>query len=264
MEFSVLLEGQPLGENGNGTVVIPSDWMQGRSAFGGLQAALLLRAMRQLVGEGTPPLRVMQVNFIAPVPANKPIGCAVQVLRRGRNVLQVEGRLRDEQGTLCLAIGVFGVPRASAVLLRPEQRPVACSESRGMVYTGRKTAEFLQHFSLRWLEGALPFSAADRAESVVMLAHRDPAFTTEAHVVALADVPPLAALSLLTGPVARSSLTWTLELLGTPIDNAPRNEWRMDTALVAASGGYTQQSAMLWSPNGQPVALSRQTGVVFA
>lgn len=127
-----------------------------------------------------------------------------------------------------------------------------------------ETTELFQHFSIRWIEGALPFSGADRAESIVMLAHRDPAPTTEAHIVALVDAVPLAALSLLKEPAARSSLAWTLEFLGVSVEGPPRTEWRMDSALVAASDGYTQQSALLWSPNGQPAVLSRQTGVVFA
>ena len=238
--------------------------MQGRSAFGGLQAALLLRAMRRLIGDVSTPLRILQVNFIAPVPADKPIGCAVKILRRGRNVHQVEGRLHDGQDTLCLAIAVFGAPRPSSAIFHPRQRPLARKEDATKMYPWSETTDFFQHFSIRWVEGALPFSGADRAESIVMLAHRDPASTTEAHIVALADAVPLTALSLLKEPAARSSLAWTLEFLGISIEAAPRTEWRMDSALVASSDGYTQQSALLWSPNGQPAVLSRQTGVVFA
>lgn len=262
MEFSSVLRSQTLGDSGKGVVVIPSDWMQGRSAFGGLQAALLLRVMRQLIGNAWP-LRVLQVNFIAPVPSGIPLDCAAHILRHGRNVVQIEARLSSESGTLCLAFGVFGVSRSSSVVLRPTQRVVQKGRP-GEMRAGSETAEFLQHFSLRWLEGALPFSGADCAESVIMLAHRDSASTTEAHVVALADAAPLAALSLLKESAARSSLTWTLEFLGVPIDRLPRDGWRMDSALVAASDGYTQQSALLWSPEGRAVALSRQTGVVFA
>lgn len=264
MEFSAVLERQTLEASGNGVVIIPSDWMQGRSAFGGLQAALLLRAMRRLIGDVSTPLRILQVNFIAPVPADKPIGCTVQILRRGRNTHQVEGRLRDGQSTLCFAIGVFGAPRPSLATFRPRQRPVVQKEDGTERYPWSETAEFFQHFSIRWLEGALPFSGAARAESIVMLAHRDPASTTEAHIVALADAVPLAALSLLKEPAARSSLAWTLEFFGVSIEGMPRTEWRMDSALLAASDGYAQQSALLWTPNGQPAALSRQTGVVFA
>lgn len=264
MEFSSVLKNHAFGDRGNGIVVIPSDWMQGRSAFGGLQAALLLGAMRRLIG-GAPPLRVLQVNFIAPAPGGVPLDCVAQILRRGRNVIHIEGRLSSEQGTVCLAIGVFGVSRCSSVIMRPVQRPVIQNGSPGeMNVANATTAEFLQHFSLRWLEGALPFTGAERAESVIMLSHRDPASTTEAHVVALADAAPLVALSLLNESAARSSLTWTLEFLGVPIDGLPRDGWRMDSALVAASDGYTQQSALLWSPDGRAVALSRQTGVVFA
>ena len=48
MLFSELLDALVVSD-GAGSVTVPSDWMQGRSVFGGLQSALALRAMRALV-----------------------------------------------------------------------------------------------------------------------------------------------------------------------------------------------------------------------
>jgi hypothetical protein len=39
--------------------------------------------------------------------------------------------------------------------------------------------------------------------------------------------------------------------------------WRVDAEMVAADSGYTHQTVMLWGPQGQPVAIGRQTMVVF-
>jgi hypothetical protein len=39
--------------------------------------------------------------------------------------------------------------------------------------------------------------------------------------------------------------------------------WRLDVDLLAADGGYTSQSVMVWGPGGEPVAVSRQCMVVF-
>ena len=52
------------------TIEIPSDWLQGRSMFGGMQAALALKAMRTLVPEEFP-LRTLQTTFMAPIPAGR-------------------------------------------------------------------------------------------------------------------------------------------------------------------------------------------------
>jgi hypothetical protein len=37
----------------------------------------------------------------------------------------------------------------------------------------------------------------------------------------------------------------------------------VDAELVAARDGYTSQSVMLWAPDGTPVAISRQSMLVF-
>jgi len=39
--------------------------------------------------------------------------------------------------------------------------------------------------------------------------------------------------------------------------------WRIDAQMMAADSGYTNQSLVLWGPGGVPVALGRQSMVVF-
>ena len=43
----------------------------------------------------------------------------------------------------------------------------------------------------------------------------------------------------------------------------PVEGWRMDAEMFAAHDGYVNQSLVLWGPGGVPVALGRQTMVVF-
>lgn len=262
MEFSELLATLRLTD-GCGEIVIPADWMQGRSAFGGLQAALLVQAMRSCVTDA-PPLRTLQTSFIAPVPQDQALRIESKLLRRGRSAIQIEARLMLEQAVLCSTIGIFGTARTSSVAAAPEQRLVTTTSGPEMPRIKGFAPNFTQHFVMRWLEGGLPFSAAADAESVIALHHLDPAPTSEAHVVALADAVPPAALSLLKNPAPGSSLTWTLELLDDRLAGQPQTGWRMDLAMIAARDGYTQQSALLWAPDGRAMALSRQTAVVFA
>jgi len=79
----------------------------------------------------------------------------------------------------------------------------------------------------------------------------------------MADFIPPVALSFLTTPVAAASLTWMLELLPETFDALPLDGWRIDAEMVAAHNGYLSQSLTLWGPGGEPVALGRQTMVVF-
>jgi hypothetical protein len=71
------------------------------------------------------------------------------------------------------------------------------------------------------------------------------------------------ALAHLSVPAPGSSLTWMLELLRDRIDDLPLSGWRVDAELVAAGDGYSSESVMVWGPGGVPVAVSRQSIVVF-
>lgn len=64
------------------TLELTQDWLQGRSGYGGWQAALAVKAMRALLGDELP-LRSLQVNFIAPVPAGR-VTAYAELLRRGK------------------------------------------------------------------------------------------------------------------------------------------------------------------------------------
>src|SRR3954462_5959687 len=89
--------------DGGCSVEIPDDWAQGRTVFGGLQAALALRAMRPLVGSA--PLRALQTTFIAPVAGR--VDLQVRLLRSGKSVSYVEARLMGGSATAALVVGVF-------------------------------------------------------------------------------------------------------------------------------------------------------------
>ena len=58
-------------------------------------------------------------------------------------------------------------------------------------------------------------------------------------------------------------MTWTLEMLTDDVSKLSSAGFRLDVELVAGKDGYTSQSVMVWSRDGDPVALGRQSMVVF-
>ena len=240
---------------------VSEDWLQGRSAFGGLQAALALRAMRELVPTDMP-LRTLQVTFLSPVPAGT-VAIRATCLRQGRSAVHVEASLYDGEQALCRLLGVFGKARASVLNFQPEQPAVVATGTRELHYVDGLMPAFTQHFRARWLRGDLPFSGGTQRESVLQLSLRDEGRPDETHVLAFADFIPPIALSMFNQPTPGSSLTWMLELLRDRYDDLGMDDWRVDATLLAARDGYTNQSVMLWGPRGEPVALSRQSMVVF-
>jgi acyl-CoA thioesterase len=240
---------------------VGADWLQGRSAFGGLQGALGLRAMRDLV-PATLALRTLQVTFLAPVLAGD-VAIRATCLRKGSSTMHVEAGLYAGDQLLCRLLGVFGSARPSALDFQPKQPVVAAPAAREVPYIPAKMPAFFQHFRMRWLRGDLPFSGGTQREATVQVSLRDDGPPDETHVVAFADFIPPLALGMFTQPTSGSSLTWMLELLRDRYDDLGLDDWRLDATLLAARDGYTNQSVMLWGPHGEPVALSRQSMVVF-
>ena len=220
--------------DGAWTAAVPEGWLQGRSVFGGLQAALALRAMRALV-PGVP-LRTLQITFVAPVPAGT-VRIQAQVLRAGKSAMQVEARLMDQDQTLCTVIGVFGAARPSAVRIVPVQPVVECDKPMVFPYIEGVTPSFTRHFAVRWLRGGMPFTGSIVAQNVVEIGMRDVGTASEEHVLGIADFIPPIGLSFLKKPVAGSSMPWMLEFIGDPVDGLPLQGWRMDGELVAAHDG---------------------------
>jgi len=211
VRFSEIL-GAATATDGVWSTTVGEDWLQGRSLFGGMQAAIALRAMRSLVHPDVP-LRVLQTTFVAPVPAGR-VAVVARVLRTGKNVTQVEARIVDRSETAALVVGVFGQARASRVAVVPRAEVV-----RDEVHEENPPppiVAFAQHFDLRRLRGDRLISGSRRTDAVLEIGMKDPgAAVTEEHVVAIADAPPPLALAFLETPAFGSSVTWTLEMLDT-------------------------------------------------
>lgn len=241
---------------------VPADWRQGRSIFGGLQAALGLEAMRRLVGRELP-LRTLQVTFVAPSP-DGPLRLSASVLRRGKSATQAESRLLDGAQVVCLVVGIFGAPRASAIAIEPPPPELPCrvESLASLPYVPDVTPRFTQFVELRWCEGGPPFSGAAEANTKVFVKLREPVRDPEANLVAVADAIPSPGVSLLPRPTPSSSLTWTLELFAS---EAPTDDgwFLLDTAVTAGRDGYLNQSSLVWTTHGKLAALSRQSVAVF-
>lgn len=244
---------------------VTEDWTQGRTAFGGLQAAMALTAMRKLVPAHIP-LRVLQVTFIGPVVVGD-VAVHARVLRTGKSVTHAEARLVSGDDTGCLVIGVFGSERESILSINNTRYPeVASADSlKNMPLFPGITPRFLEHCALRWARSTPPFSGAKEAHSGIYIRLDEP-ITSEAHMAALCDIIPTPALSMLKKPAPASSLTWTLELLRTDYHetSAEPGWWLMDAEVTSGAGGYLSQTALLWDAQQRPIALSRQTVTAFA
>jgi len=246
-------------------LVIPSSWGQGRASFGGLVAALMFDRMEHLVSNGRP-MRSLQVSFVGPVEPEVPATYEARILREGKAVSQIEGRINQGGEARLVCLASFGGDRQSAVEVAPTPAPEATpvDQCQSLPYIQGVTPEFTQHIEMRWAFGHMPFSGKGGREMGGWMQFRDtPETFTDAHIVALVDAWPPALLPHLKGPAPASSLSWALDIMH-PRPNLKPGDWLLYKASIDQAGaGYGHTQAGIWTASGELVATSRQTVTVF-
>lgn len=242
----------------------PATWGQGRTLFGGLQAALLVAAMRQRVGQEIP-LRSLQTTFVGPVYPGT-VRIATRVLRQGKSTIHVEAHTVGEEGIGCTAIAVFGRARSSALAFAPiwPGADLPPDQSKPNLRIPNLTPDFLQYAEQRFARGGYPFTGAREPRTQVWVRYPGEPEVTESVIIAIADTIPSPAIHTLKKFAFASSMSWTLEFLTDTFGGAAEPFWLMDAEVTAGGDGYVFQTATLWSPDQRAIALSRQSAVVFA
>ena len=111
MSLVDILAAAETGEN-TLTARVPDTWMQGRTAYGGLSAALALEAAIRSQPD-LPPLRSAQIAFVGPLAGE--VTVETRLLRRGRTAAYIEANVFGD-GTLGLkALFVFMTALESAI-----------------------------------------------------------------------------------------------------------------------------------------------------
>ena len=242
---------------------IPEHWKQGRTAYGGLSAGLLL-AKARADHAGLPPLRSALVNFTGPVSGAPLLGS--RLLRAGRNVSTVTADATLDGGTVCTATFSFGQSRDSALDFdvaappsgKPEDHPPMIPKDQTQFAPG-----FTVNFDSRLCAGARPITGAKRGHIRCWVRHRDAASRTgEAALLCLADILPPAAMPMLKtfGPV--SSMTWICNVLRSP--ETDDGWYLVEAEANAARGGYSSQLMRIWNSAGELVVEGMQSIVIFA
>jgi acyl-CoA thioesterase len=233
---------------------IPDTWRQGRTAFGGVSAAICVEAALRALKDA-PPLRSAQFAFIGP--AGGDVRATVNVLRRGRSATFAGVDLFAEDALAVRATLCFGAERPSgarhAALPAPAvPKPADCPPA-----FATRAPTFLQNFDVR------DAGARTAAERLLWLRHRDDAAPeTIAALIALADAPPPSALNLATQPGPISTMTWMVDLLATAPLSA--DGWRLIRNIAdTVSDGYSSQGSVMWDSAGAPVLAARQNVAVF-
>lgn len=237
---------------------IPSDWMQGRTTYGGLSAALALEAALRSEAD-LPPLRSAQIAFIGPLAGE--VTVTATRLRRGRNAAFLQADVASEAGLGLRATWVFMATLPSAVAhdTRPRAAvppPAADAE----IYRHADPAFFTSNFDF-----FDPKAAHGPAEWLrwARLRERD-GLDPMVELMAIGDALAPAAFKLVPDRRAPiSSLDWMINFV-TPAPATEDGWWLLSAQSDSAAGGYSSQRMALWNAAGELVAEAMQGVAIFA
>lgn len=252
-------------------VEIPEGWGQGRAVYGGLVAGTLQAHALGAFDLEPDALRATTTSFVAPTECG-PARLEAVLLRRGSSATQTEVKLwqRDslsgEETVRSVQLSAYGADRESSVDLTPAPPRHTIPDPDPLMVVPVVpgiTPEFFAKVQLRPAHGRFPFSGSTTGDMAgFMRLTETPRALALPHFIALVDAWPPAPGQLLRSPAAMSTLTWTLEMLTLPTGPADQHWWyEVDTD--AAHNGYAHTHAHVFTRDGAPVAISRQTITIF-
>lgn len=240
---------------------IPAGWGQGRTAFGGLAAAIMVNAVRELPEAADLPVRSVDAAFVGPVPPGQ-IHVTATTLRQGRNLTHASAALRAQPDGAPLATAhvVLGALRDSAASVSPTPpQAVPMADCIALPYIEGLTPDFTRNFEFRFATG-IPYTGSDEAAVAGWCRHRTPERGAAA-VVALVDAWPGTILPVLTAPAPASTVRWSVQFPGD--EEVAADEWFWySSRCPTAAGGYSTMTAQLWQGD-RLVSWSEQLLAIF-
>lgn len=237
------------------TTQIPADWLQGRTAFGGLSSALALAAAKQVEAD-LPPLRSAQVAFIGPL--SGAVSVSAVRLRRGRNAAFVQSDIVSDAGLGFRATFVFMAALESSVALDTAPAAGHAPPPAGAkLYTG-PADHFTGNFNFLDLKDAAGPAELLRWGRLIEREGLDP----EVELMVLGDALPPAAFRLFDKRTPLSSLSWIINFVR-PRPVTRDGWWLLNATTDMARNGYSSQRMRLWDADGVLAAEGMQGVAIF-
>ncbi|NND82722.1 MAG: thioesterase family protein [Gammaproteobacteria bacterium] len=246
--------------DGRWGLTIPAGWMQGRTTYGGLSAALCYLAIERQFAD-LPPLRSAQINFIGP--AGGAVQISSEILRQGRSVSYIEARMQGEKGLATHGVFCFGASRESKMdQIFTDFPDLPSPDESSSFFRDGFEPSFTQNFEIRLALGGRPVSGSPHSEHFMWVRHRDTNSTDTSALIAVADMPPPAVLPMFTEPAPISSMTWMMNFIQTE-PTTENGWWLLRSAAEHAADGYSSQDMTIWNSSGELILTGRQSIAIF-
>ncbi|MDE2419649.1 MAG: thioesterase family protein [Gammaproteobacteria bacterium] len=240
----------------------PPSWLQGRTTYGGLSAALSLQAVLKSVQSALPPLRTAQFSFVGPV-AND-ITFHTQILRQGKSATSVAVDCYSAGQIALRSTLFFGHDRDSNICHDLTNRPqVNTPDNYAQPVEETFLPSFFGNFDVRFTNEVTPVSGAKTPELIAWVKLKE-VVNVDPQVVLLAigDCLPPAAMACFTSPAPISSINWTVDFVDSTKNI--RGWFLLRTRSLNACHGYSHQIMEVWDEDSNLIMVSTQTVAIFA
>ncbi len=232
---------------------IPPEWLQGRTAYGGLSTALALSATKAAYPD-LPPLRSAQIAFVGPLAGD--VATTPTLLRRGKNSAYVCCDVTSADGVGLRCLFLFMASRTSAINHLDLTAPAISPPEGNKIDPAKLPQGFLTNFDLsNWN------ATGGTVRRWVRLRDRT-SLDPEVELIAIADALPPAAMTLAKewGPI--STTTWQLNLV---TDTVCTHDgwWLLEAKTLHAGHGSSSQTMTIWNRDGTPIATAAQSVALF-
>ena len=258
MSLIDILAAAETGENSL-SARIPETWMQGRTAYGGVSAALALEAALRSQDD-LPPLRSAQIAFVGPLAGE--VEVKTELLRRGRTAAFIEASVYGDGKLGLKALFVFMTALESTI---DYAAPSICPEVPDFADavpapTHPDPKFFTNNMEFRH---ALPIDKRHEPDFMRWgrLKERE-GLHPMVEMMAIGDALPPAAMALFekAGPI--SSMTWHVNLL-TAEPVTTDGWWLTRSTADLARDGSSSQIMQVWNADRTPVITGMQSVAIF-
>ena len=236
-----------------------SDWMQGRTLYGGA-SALVAFTMANRAFPDLPPLRSAQIGFVAPV--GEEISLTAEIVRQGRNVTQVRSEIHGENGVALTAFWLFAAerdPNGRRAANPPENWP-GLPEENAPAMEGKGPPFIQKNFEVRYGQT----KGEDHGASIRRWARltEDHELDPVSKLVLMGDVMPPGAMRVMErmGPI--SSINWSFNVLD-PQTQSLGGWYLAENASQHLDKGYSSERLRMYDVEGRQVLDGLQSVAVF-
>ena len=245
--------------------VVPGEWTQGRTAYGGLTAALAVVAAQHTAGDPLPPLK--SAHFLLSAPVVDTATFTARRLREGRSASSVAVETVSGGQVAAHASLIFARPRPSAIEHDHIGAPTVPAPDECAPFADADAPlrpAFVDNVEMVRAGGPVPLANDGRPRFLAWVRHRgaegvDPTIA----LVALADAMPPATTAAFTEWAPVSTMNWTIHVC---TDELPKpTDWMLlESSSTFTRDGYSHQAMTLWDSDLRPVLQGSQTVALFA